>query len=176
MLLHSRGKSGEKIPTDLNRLLDEYVKLAYHGMRAVDKSFNIDIQTEYDTTIPKMDLVAQDISRAFLNIINNGMYAASEYTRAHNNRKPVLYVRTRKVNDNAEILIRDNGGGIPDEIRARIFEPFFTTKPTGAGTGLGLSMTYDIVKLHNGNLNVSSRVNEYTEFIVTLPITNGTGG
>jgi signal transduction histidine kinase/ligand-binding sensor domain-containing protein len=176
MLLHSRGKSGEKIPTDLNRLLDEYVKLAYHGMRAVDKSFNIDIQTEYDTTIPKMDLVAQDISRAFLNIINNGMYAASEYTRTHNKRKPVLYVRTRRVHNNAEVLIRDNGGGIPDEIRARIFEPFFTTKPTGAGTGLGLSMTYDIVKLHNGNLNVNSQVNEYTEFIVTLPITNGTGG
>jgi signal transduction histidine kinase len=175
MLLHSRGKSGEKIPTDLNKLLDEYVKLAYHGMRAVDKSFNIDIRTEFDNTIPKLNVVAQDISRAFLNIINNGMYAAYEYSLSENTRKPFLQILTRKVQNCVEILIKDNGGGIPDDIKARIFEPFFTTKPTGAGTGLGLSMTYDIIKLHNGSLHVDSKIGEYTEFIISLPITNGKG-
>jgi len=175
MLLHSRGKGGEKIPTDLNKLLDEYVKLAYHGMRAVDKSFNIDIRTEFDNTIPKLDVVAQDISRAFLNIINNGMYAAYEYSLSDNTRKPFLQILTRRVQNRVEILIKDNGGGIPDDIRTRIFEPFFTTKPTGAGTGLGLSMTYDIIKLHNGSLNVDSKIGEYTEFIITLPITISKG-
>lgn len=175
MLLHSRGKSGEKIPTDLNNILDEYVKLAYHGMRAVDKSFNIDIQTDYDQELPKLDIVPQDVSRAFLNIVNNGMYAASEYARSHSDRKPVIYIQTRKVNNSAEIRIKDNGGGIPDEIRDRIFEPFFTTKPTGAGTGLGLSMTYDIIKLHDGKLKVDSKVGEFTEFIIELPITNNEG-
>ena len=144
-------------------------------MRAVDKSFNIDIRTEFDNTIPKLDVVAQDISRAFLNIINNGMYAAYEYSLSENTRKPFLQILTRKVQNRVEILIKDNGGGIPDDIKAKIFEPFFTTKPTGAGTGLGLSMTYDIIKLHNGSLHVDSKIGEYTEFIITLPITISKG-
>jgi signal transduction histidine kinase/ligand-binding sensor domain-containing protein len=175
MLLHSRGKSGEKIPTDVNSILDEYVKLAYHGMRAVDKSFNIDIRTDYDEGLPHLDIVPQDVSRAFLNIINNGMYEANKYARSHPDRKPVITVQTRRLAESVEIRIKDNGGGIPDEIKERIFEPFFTTKPTGEGTGLGLSMTYDIIKLHDGILKVDSSVGEFTEFIIELPITNKKG-
>ncbi len=171
MLLHSRGKSGEKIPTDLNKVLEEYLNLAFHGMRATNKSFNIDMQTDYDPNIPTMDLVAQDLSRAFLNIINNAMYAVHEYSNSQSDLKPVIRVSTKKQENNVEIRIKDNGPGIPYDIRERIFEPFFTTKPTGEGTGLGLSMTYDIIKLHQGTLEVDSKHGEYTEFIISLPIT-----
>lgn len=171
MLLHSRGKSGEKIPTDINKVVDEYLNLAYHGMRASDKSFNIDMQTDYDPNIPTMDLVAQDLSRAFLNIINNAMYAAYEYSTSQPDHKPVISITTKKLDKHVEVRIRDNGPGIPEDIREKIFEPFFTTKPTGEGTGLGLSMTYDIIKLHQGTLHVESKTGEYTEFIITLPIT-----
>lgn len=171
MLLHSRGKSGERVPTDLNRLLDEYVKLSYHGMRAVDKSFNIDIQTDYDESIGVMEIVAQDLSRAFLNIINNAMYAAHEHAQTEQKREPVIRVATRDGGGQVEIRIRDNGPGIPEKIREKIFEPFFTTKPTGEGTGLGLSMTYDIIKLHKGTLRIETEPGEFTEFIITLPKT-----
>lgn len=169
MLQHSRGKSGEKVPTDINTLLDEYVHLAYHGMRATDKSFNLDIQTEFDDAIPKMDLVAQDMSRAFLNIINNGMYAANEYAK-ETKKQASITIKTKLINQHVEIRVRDSGSGIPDKIREKIFEPFFTTKPTGAGTGLGLSMTFDIIKIHHGTLNVISEDRKFTEFIITLPI------
>ena len=169
MLLHSRGKSGESIPTDLNKLIDEYVKLAYHGMRAVNKSFNIDIRTDYDESIGVMDLVAQDLSRAFLNIINNAMYAAYEHAKETKTNDPFIEITTRKNGSGVNIHIRDNGPGIPDNIREKIFEPFFTTKPTGEGTGLGLSMTYDIINLHKGTLNIESEPGEFTEFIITLP-------
>lgn len=169
MLLHSRGKSGERIPTDLNKLLDEYVKMAYHGMRAVDKSFNIDIQTDYDSSIGVMDLVAQDLSRAFLNIINNAMYAAYEYAKETGGRNAVIEVKTRNSGNHIEIRIHDNGPGILEAIREKIFEPFFTTKPTGEGTGLGLSMTYDIINLHKGTLQIETEPGEFTEFIITLP-------
>jgi len=176
MLLHSRGKSGEHIPTDLNKLIDEYVKLAYHGMRAVNKSFNIDIQSEYDESIGVLELVAQDLSRAFLNIINNAMYAAYEYCMEIEDRNPVIKVTTKNLGSKVQIIIRDNGPGIPLEIREKIFEPFFTTKPTGEGTGLGLSMTYDIINLHKGTLEIESAPGEFSEFIVTLPAyaSNGT--
>ena len=169
MLLHSRGKSGEKIPTNLNNLLDEYVKLSYHGMRAVNKSFNLDMQFELDESIELMDLVAQDLSRAFLNIINNAMYAAYEHSKTDKSRKPVIFVQTRNNGNEVEVRIRDNGPGIPEHIKDKIFEPFFTTKPTGEGTGLGLSMTDDIIKLHDGRLDVDTVPGEYTEFIITLP-------
>ena len=169
MLLHSRGKSGERIPTDLNKLIDEYVKLSYHGMRAVNKSFNIDIQTDYDESIGILDLVAQDLSRAFLNIINNAMYAAYEHCSSSKERNPVIKISTKDLGNRIQIGIRDNGPGIPEEIREKIFEPFYTTKPTGEGTGLGLSMTYDIINLHKGNLHIESEPGEFTEFIVTLP-------
>jgi len=169
MLLHSRGKSGERIPTDLNKLLDEYVKLAYHGMRATNKSFNIDIKTDFDESLEVMDLVAQDLSRAFLNIINNAMYAAYEYAGETKSREPVIEIKTQDSGKNIEIRIRDNGPGIPEKIREKIFEPFFTTKPTGEGTGLGLSMTYDIISLHKGTLQIETEPGEFTEFIITLP-------
>ncbi len=169
MLLHSRGKSGERIPTDLNKLIDEYVKLAYHGMRAVNKSFNIDIRTDYDESIGVMDLVAQDLSRAFLNIINNAMYAAHEYAKETKTREPFIQITTRNNGSGVNIHIRDNGPGIPEKIREKIFEPFFTTKPTGEGTGLGLSMTYDIINLHKGSLKIDTEPGEFTEFIITLP-------
>jgi len=170
MLLHSRGKSGKPLPTNLNSLIDEYLKLAYHGMRAADSAFNVDIKTDFDTSIPSMDLIPQDISRAFLNIINNAMYAASEHSKTTKSLKPTIQVSTIKKDNKVEIRIRDNGAGIPEEIREQIFQPFFTTKPSGEGTGLGLSMTYDIIKVHNGTLDIDSKVNEFTEFLITLPL------
>lgn len=170
MLLLSRGKSGNPVPTDVNALIDEYLNLAYHGMRASDSSFNIEIKTSYDPAFPKLDLIPQDISRAFLNIINNAMYAAFDYSKNDPDRNPVIEVTTKATNGQAEIIIRDNGAGIPDEIRDKIYQPFFTTKPSGIGTGLGLSMTHDIIKMHKGTLNIDSKVDDFTEFTITLPI------
>ena len=170
MLLLSRGKSGKSIPTDVNAMIDEYLKLAYHGMRASDLSFNIDIKTSYDPKIPKLNLIPQDISRAFLNIINNAMYAAYDYSKNDSTRNPVIQISTKASNGRAEIKIRDNGAGIPIEIRDKIFQPFFTTKPSGIGTGLGLSMTDDIVKMHKGTLNIDSGIGEFTEFTISLPV------
>lgn len=172
MLLLSRGKSGKPLPTDVNAMIDEYLKLAYHGMRASDLSFNIDMKTSYDPNIPKLDLIPQDISRAFLNIINNAMYAAYDYSKNDATRNPVIQISTRAENGRAEIKIRDNGSGIPQEIRDKIFQPFFTTKPSGIGTGLGLSMTHDIIKMHKGTLNVESGTGEFTEFTISLPLNN----
>ena len=171
MLLHSRGKSGKAMPTNLNALLDEYTKLAYHGMRAADSSFNVDIKTDFDDQIPLLQLIPQDISRAFLNIINNAMYAASEFSKKKSDRPPLIHISTMNSDKSAIIKIKDNGQGIPEEFREKIFQPFFTTKPSGVGTGLGLSMTYDIIKMHNGTLEIDSSPNQSTEFIITLPIT-----
>jgi two-component system NtrC family sensor kinase len=170
MLLHSRGKSGKPVPTNLNAILDEYTKLAYHAMRAADSSFNVDIKTEFDHRNPLVSVIPQDISRAFLNIINNAMYAADEFAKSNADRKPYLHISTSFGGKNAEIRIKDNGAGIPQEIREKIFQPFFSTKPSGAGTGLGLSMTYDIIKMHDGALKINSETNQFTEFIITLPL------
>jgi signal transduction histidine kinase len=170
MLLLSRGKSGKSIPTDVNAMIDEYLKLAYHGMRASDLSFNIDIKTSYDPEVPKLELIPQDISRAFLNIINNAMYAAYDHAKNDPARNPVIQVSTKVVKGRVEIKIRDNGEGIPDEIRDKIYQPFFTTKPSGIGTGLGLSMTHDIVNMHNGTLHIDSNIGEFTEFTISLPV------
>jgi signal transduction histidine kinase len=170
MLLLSRGKSGKSIPTDVNAMIDEYLKLAYHGMRASDLSFNIDIKTSYDSEVPKLELIPQDISRAFLNIINNAMYAAYDHAKNDPARNPVIQVSTKVVKGRVEIKIRDNGAGIPDEIRDKIYQPFFTTKPSGIGTGLGLSMTHDIVNMHNGTLHIDSNIGEFTEFTISLPV------
>jgi signal transduction histidine kinase/ligand-binding sensor domain-containing protein len=172
MLLHSRGTSGEKSLTDINDLLDQYVTLAYHGLRAQDKEFNIIIEKEYDNTIEKINVDPQDISRVFLNLINNACYAAHEKKKTNNdnNFSPTLKISTKNLNEKVEIRISDNGNGIPKEIIDKIFQPFFTTKPTGEGTGLGLSLSYDIVtKVHGGNLNFISEDGKYTEFIITLP-------
>lgn len=170
MLLLSRGKSGKPVPTNLNAILDEYTKLAYHGMRAADSSFNVEIKTDFDRQIPLIKLIPQDISRAFLNIINNAMYAADDFAKTHSERNPSIHISTSLHDENAVIRIKDNGAGIPDGIRDKIFQPFFTTKPTGAGTGLGLSMSYDIVKMHNGALKIESEPEQFTEFIITLPL------
>ncbi|HSR17101.1 MAG TPA: ATP-binding protein, partial [Ignavibacteriaceae bacterium] len=171
MLLHSRGNSGEKVLTDLNGLLDQYVTLAYHGLRVQYKDFNITIEKEYDDSIKKINIVPQDISRAFLNIINNACYASNE-KKLKNGADfiPVLKVSTKNSGKNAEVRIKDNGNGIPFEIRDKLFNPFFTTKPSGEGTGLGLSLSYDIiVKQHAGEIKFESEEGKYTEFIIILP-------
>jgi len=173
MLLHSRGTSGDKALTDINNLLDEYVNLAYHGMRAQNKDFNITIEKDYDKSIEKLNVVPQDISRVFLNIINNACYAANERKKkGDNDFSPTLKVSTKNLNNKVEIRIGDNGNGIPADIKDKIFQPFFTTKPTGEGTGLGLSLSYDIiVKQHSGEIKIESKEGEGAEFILILPIT-----
>jgi signal transduction histidine kinase len=173
MLLHSRGTSGEKTLTDINDLLDQYVTLAYHGMRAQNKEFNITIEKDYDESIQKINVVPQDISRVFLNIINNAGYAAYDRKKksGDNNFSPTLKVSTKNLKDKVEIRIGDNGNGIPADHLDKIFQPFFTTKPTGEGTGLGLSLSYDIVtKVHGGELKVETKINKGSEFIIQLPL------
>jgi signal transduction histidine kinase/ligand-binding sensor domain-containing protein len=171
MLLHSRGTAGEKALTDINELLDQYAALAYHGLRAQDKDFNISFEKEYDKTIEKINVVPQDISRVFLNIINNACYAANDKKkRLGNGFAPLLKISTKNLKDKVEVHIKDNGMGIPDKIKSELFNPFFTTKPTGEGTGLGLSLSYDIVvKQHNGEIKVESKEGEGAEFIIIIP-------
>ncbi|MBN1199171.1 MAG: HAMP domain-containing protein, partial [Bacteroidales bacterium] len=171
MLLHSRGKAGEKQPTDLNALLEEYVNLGYHGMRATDPSFNIKIESSYDPEVGIVEVIPQDLSRVFLNIINNACQAtAQKKIEQKDSYFPLLTVTTRRLGELVEVRIRDNGKGIPDEIKEKIFNPFFTTKAAGSGTGLGLSISFDIVvQGHGGELTLQSEPGEYTEFIIRIP-------
>ncbi|HXJ40369.1 MAG TPA: ATP-binding protein, partial [Bryobacteraceae bacterium] len=171
MLMHSRGHQGSEQETNMNSLVSEYVKLAYHGIRAQDINFNVTIDEDYDPTLPLLNVVPHDLSRVILNIANNACYAADQKAkRLKNDFKPTLAIRTVNLGDAVEIRIRDNGDGIPKEVREKIFEPFFTTKPAGSGTGLGLSMSYDIVvQQHRGKLRVESEPGEFAEFILTLP-------
>ena len=171
MLLHSRGKSGERISTDINALLAEYINLAYHGLRAQDPSFNVKIESSYDPAIGKMDVVPQNLSRAFLNIINNGCYSAFEKKKSKGDGfSPTISVSTKRRGDKAEVRIRDNGNGVPKHVLDKIFDPFFTTKPTGVGTGLGLSLTRDIiVQEHKGEIHVNTQEGQFAEFIISLP-------
>lgn len=171
MLLHSRGKPGHRQTTDINALLDEYVKLAYHGMRAKDTTFNVDIMTEFDPAMAPIDVVPQDISRVLINILNNACYAVQDRAKSGEaGYRPRIEARTRDLGDSVEIRVRDNGPGVPQEIQDKIFAPFFTTKPAGEGTGLGLSISYDIiVHEHEGELLVESAPGEFAEFIVRLP-------
>ena len=170
MLQHSRTSSGQKEPTDINALADEYLRLAYHGMRAKDKSFNATTKTEFDNNIGKINVVPQDLGRVILNLINNAFYAVDEKKKQNaDSYEPTVSVSTRKDKNEIEIKVKDNGNGIPQKIMDKIFQPFFTTKPTGQGTGLGLSLTYDIVKAHGGELNVETREGEGSEFIIQLP-------
>ncbi len=176
MLMHSRGKLGDIQKTSINSLVDEYVNLAYHGMRATDSSFSVDIRTELDPDVGDLNVVPQDLSRAILNIVNNACYAVNERKRNSGfseGVKPTVIVKTKRMSDGIQIRIHDNGTGIPDHIRKKIFEPFFTTKPTGEGTGLGMSMTYDII-VHTlgGKLDVETKEGEFTEFTILLPIKN----
>ena len=172
MLEHSRGGSGERRRVDLNTLVEEALNLAYHGARAQDQSFNITLERDLAARIAAIELVPQDITRVFLNLFSNGFYAARKRQRdeASPGFEPTLKVTTRDLGDAVEIRVRDNGIGIPAEIRDRLFQPFFTTKPTGEGTGLGLSISYDIVtQQHGGSISVDSRVGECSEFTVRLP-------
>lgn len=171
MLMHSRGQAGSIQETNLNGLVSEYIKLAYHGIRAQDINFNVTIEEDYDSSIPPMKVVPHDLSRVILNIANNACYSADQKAkRLGNGFRPTVVARTTNLSSTVEIRIRDNGDGIPAHIREKIFEPFFTTKPAGSGTGLGLSMSYDIVvQEHHGKLRVESEPGEYAEFIITLP-------
>jgi len=171
MLLHSRGGAGERQMTDLNAMLDENVNLSYHGMRATDSSFNVTIQREFAADLGQVDAIPQDLSRVFLNILNNACYATHDKMKKKvAGYSPNLRVRTVNLGDTVEVRIRDNGMGIPPEVQAKIFNPFFTTKPTGQGTGLGLSISHDIVvQAHGGQLEVDTMAGEFTEFIVRLP-------
>lgn len=171
MLQHSRTSTGQKELTDINSLCDEYLRLSYHGLRAKDKSFNAEMRTDFDTSLPKINLVSQDIGRVVLNLINNAFYAVNEKKKSGiEDYNPTVNVSTKKSNDKVEIKVSDNGSGIPEKIKDKIFQPFFTTKPTGSGTGLGLSLSYDIVKAHGGEIKVNSKEGEGTEFIVQLPV------
>ncbi len=171
MLQHSRASSGKKEPTDINALADEYLRLSYHGLRAKDKNFNADFKTDFDESIGKINIVPQDIGRVFLNLYNNAFYAVSDKKKtADENYKPEVSVKTKKVNESIEIRITDNGNGIPPKVIDKIFQPFFTTRPTGQGTGLGLSLSYDIIKAYGGEIKVETKEGEGSEFIITLPV------
>jgi two-component system, NtrC family, sensor kinase len=179
MLQHSRTSSGQKELTDINKLTDEYLRLAYHGIRAKDKSFAavpiaIGIKTDFDNSIEKINIVPQDIGRVILNLINNAFYAMGEKKKQLGDiYEPTVTVSTKKNNDKIEITVSDNGNGIPKKIADKIFQPFFTTKPTGQGTGLGLSLAYDIVKAHGGEIKVETKENVGSEFVLQLPLTPG---
>jgi len=170
MLQHSRSGTGQKEPTDINLLANEYLRLAFHGLRAKDKSFKANVETDFDSTIGKVNVVAQDMGHVILNLINNAFYAVIEKQK-HNipGYQPTVKVISKKSNGAVELGVIDNGTGIPQKIIDKIFQPFFTTKPTGHGTGLGLSLAYDIVKAHGGKLNVTSREAEGSQFTLTLP-------
>jgi signal transduction histidine kinase len=174
MLQHSRSGTEQKEAADINAIADEYLRLAYHGLRAKDKSFNADFKLEADETIPKVNVIVQEIGRVLLNLINNAFFSVSEKTKQSiDGYRPEVVVLTKKLKNQVEIRVKDNGTGIPDEIKGKIFQPFFTTKRTGEGTGLGLSLSYDIItKGHGGKLVVESIKGEGTEFIISLPITS----
>ncbi|MFZ1312463.1 MAG: HAMP domain-containing sensor histidine kinase, partial [Chitinophagaceae bacterium] len=178
MLQHSRSSSGQKEATDINALADEYLRLSYHGLRAKDKTFNAILKTDFDSSIVNINIIPQDIGRVILNLITNAFYVVNERQKAESGKlnaegkiyEPTVEVSTRKVKDNVEVKVKDNGNGIPQKIIDKIFQPFFTTKPTGQGTGLGLSLSYDIVKAHGGELKVETKEGEGSEFIIVLPL------
>jgi signal transduction histidine kinase len=171
MLQHSRTSSGQKELTNINELADEYLRLAYHGLRAKDKSFNARFETNLDPTLPKLNVIPQDIGRVLLNLINNAFYAVTlRHSKGDNSYQPTVWVSTKYLGDKIEISVKDNGNGIPDSIKEKIFQPFFTTKPTGQGTGLGLSLSYDIVKTHGGELKVETKEGVESVFVIQLPI------
>jgi two-component system, NtrC family, sensor kinase len=174
MLQHSRASSGKKEPTDINALADEYLRLTYHGLRAKDKTLNVTMQTDFDAGLSsvggKINIIPQDIGRVLLNLYNNAFYAVSEKKKVQQEGyEPTVSVSTKKINEKVEIKVKDNGNGIPQKVLDKIFQPFFTTKPTGQGTGLGLSLSYDIIKAHGGEIKVETKEGEGAEFIIQLP-------
>ncbi|MEO8819459.1 MAG: ATP-binding protein, partial [Ginsengibacter sp.] len=173
MLQHSQKSTGVKEPTNINALADEYLRLSYHGLRAKDKDFNATMKTDFDSSIGKINIIPQDIGRVLLNLYNNAFYAVSERLRQVQpdiHYEPTVSVTTKKSENHVIITVSDNGNGIPQKIVDKIFQPFFTTKPTGQGTGLGLSLSYDIIKAHGGEIKVESKEGEESEFRIFLPI------
>jgi two-component system, NtrC family, sensor kinase len=171
MLQHSRSSSGVTEPTDINALCDEYLRLSYHGLRAKDNTFNTTLNTDYDKTIGTLNIIPQDIGRVILNLINNAFYAVKEKKAlVEDGYVPTISVITKKSGDKVLISVKDNGNGIPQNILDKIFQPFFTTKPTGQGTGLGLSLCYDFVKTHGGEIRVETKQSEGAKFIIELPL------
>jgi two-component system NtrC family sensor kinase len=178
MLQHSRSNSGTKEPTDINALADEYIRLSYQGFRSKDKLFNAALQTDFDERIGKINIIPQDIGRVLLNLYNNAFYAVNEKKNSSTSSvpteqkyEPTVSVSTKKMGDKIEIIVNDNGNGIPQKIVDKIFQPFFTTKPTGQGTGLGLSLAYDIIKAHGGEIKVETKDGKGAVFIIQLPLT-----
>jgi signal transduction histidine kinase len=171
MLLHSREGSGEHRPVEINAIIDESLNLAYHGARAEKQGFNITLERDFDPAVGVADIYPQEVTRVLLNLISNGFYAATRRAGAAGDGfEPRLKAVTRNLGDRVEVRIRDNGTGIPPDIQEKIFNPFFTTKPAGEGTGLGLSMSHDIVvKQHSGTIEVLIEPGSFTEFIITLP-------
>lgn len=171
MLQHSRTSSGQKEPTDINALAGEYLRLAYHGLRAKDKSFDASLKTEFDERTGMIEVIPQDIGRVLLNLINNAFYAVEEKRKSGvPGFEPLVAVSTRRERDKILVTVRDNGNGVPGRVLDKIFQPFFTTKPTGQGTGLGLSLAYDIVKVHGGELKVETREGEGSAFTIQIPV------
>ncbi|MGC4034629.1 MAG: two-component regulator propeller domain-containing protein [Chitinophagaceae bacterium] len=171
MLQHSRNTSGQKEPTDINALTDEYLRLSYHGLRAKDKTFNATIKTDFDKSLNAINIVPQDIGRTVLNLFTNAFYSVTEKKSLQaNGYEPTVTLTTKRLANKAEIRIKDNGMGIPQRVLDKIFQPFFTTKATGQGTGLGLSLSYDIIKAHNGEIKVDTKEGEGAEFIILLPL------
>lgn len=183
MLQHSRVSTGQKELTDINALADEYLRLSYHGLRAKDKSFNATLQTNFDKTVEKINVIPQDIGRVLLNLFNNAFYAVSERQKVEGirrkgegeqtlnpNYEPTVSVCTKKADGKIEIHVKDNGNGVPQKVLDKIFQPFFTTKPAGEGTGLGLSLSYDIIKAHGGDIKVITEEGEGAEFLIQLPV------
>jgi signal transduction histidine kinase len=171
MLLHSREGSGEHRPVDINAMVEESLNLAYHGAGAEKPGFNVSLQRNFDPAVGMADVYPQELTRVLLNLISNGFYAIAKRARdATDGFEPTLCAATMRLGDKIEIRIRDNGTGIPADVKARIFTPFFTTKPPGEGTGLGLSMSHDIiVKQHSGTIDVETEPGAFTEFVITLP-------
>ena len=171
MLQHSRSSTGKKENTDINALADEYLRLSYHGLRAKDKSFNVSMKTNFTEDLPLLSIVPQDIGRVLLNLYNNAFYAVTEKKKEAAERyEPAVSVDTIRTSSGIEIHVMDNGNGIPGKILDKIFQPFFTTKPSGEGTGLGLSLSYDIVKAHGGELSVETKEGKGSEFVIVLPV------
>ena len=171
MLQHSRSSTGVKEPTDINALAAEYLRLSYHGLRAKEKSFNAEMKTDFDNSIGKINIIQQDIGRVLLNIVNNAFYAVNEKAKQQpNSYEPIVSITTTRKDHIIELTVKDNGNGIPQKVIDKIFQPFFTTKPTGQGTGLGLSLSYDIIKAHGGEIKVNTIEGEFTEFVIQLPV------
>jgi len=169
MLHHSRTSTGVKESTDINALCDEYLRLSYHGLRAKSKSFNAKFETDFDASLERINVVPQDIGRVVLNLINNAFYAVNEKSgQLSEGYEPTVFVSTKKDGSKISIRVKDNGNGIPESIKEKIFQPFFTTKPTGQGTGLGLSLSYDIIKVHGGEICLETKENEGSTFTIEL--------